>query len=158
MPESQFWAPKKTPMDILLVSALLGSFFDKSKAEIPPPPPPQAEVRQKDTYEVVKSFTVSVTGYSSTEDQTDSTPFIAASGDHVYWGMVASNAYPFGTKLRFPELFGEKVFTVGDRMHERYQTRMDIWFPEYQQAYKFGLQKTKVEVVREAKPETLSMK
>lgn len=147
-------------MDIILVSALLGSFIGKTKAQIAPPPQPTPVVveAKKEEHEVVKSFTVEVTAYSSREEETDSTPFIAASGEHVYWGMIASNAYPFGTKVRFPELFGDKIFVVGDRMHSRFSHRMDIWFPEYQQAYQFGLKKTTVEIVQEAKASEISMK
>src|SRR3989344_6760428 len=38
---------------------------------------------------VVKTMRLYVTGYSSTEDQTDDTPFITASGKHVRDGLVA---------------------------------------------------------------------
>ena len=89
-----------------------------------------------------------ITAYSSTEGQTDDTPFIMASGKHVYDGAVAANFLPLGTKVRFPDLFGEKVFTVEDRMNSRFQDRMDIWFETQTEARSFGLKYTKVEVVK----------
>ncbi|MCL4529285.1 MAG: hypothetical protein M1282_07720, partial [Chloroflexi bacterium] len=35
-----------------------------------------------------------VTAYASTPDETDSTPFIMADGNHVYDGAAASNLFP----------------------------------------------------------------
>ena len=63
---------------------------------------------------------VVVTFYSSTIDQTDSTPFITANGTYVRDGIVASNFLVFGTVVKFPELFGDKRFVVMDRMNPRY--------------------------------------
>jgi 3D (Asp-Asp-Asp) domain-containing protein len=143
-------------MNIVIISTILGSLlgtFGLTAAIPASAPAPAGELAQEivspEPYEVVKSFKGEVTGYSSREEETDETPFIAASGDTVYWGMVATNAYPFGTRIRFPELYGDKVFVVGDRMNARYQNRIDIWFPEYERALAFGLQNTKVEIVRD---------
>jgi len=87
--------------------------------------------------------TVTVTAYSSTPDQTDDSPFITASGQFVRDGIIASNFLAFGTKVQFPDLFGDKVFQVEDRMHQRYDTgRVDIWFPDRNSAKTFGIQKT----------------
>lgn len=92
----------------------------------------------------VKSKKVTLTAYSSTVDQTDDTPFIAASGKHVYDGMIAANFLPFGTKVKIPELFGDKVFTVHDRMNRRYTERVDIWFAERQDALNFGIRTAEI--------------
>src|SRR3989344_4334376 len=62
---------------------------------------------------------VTITAYSSRPEETDSTPFIAASGKRVFDGMVAANWLPLGTKVRIPELYGNKIFVVEDRMHAR---------------------------------------
>lgn len=94
-----------------------------------------------------RSIEVDLTAYSSTEDQTDSTPFIAASGKHVYNGMVAANFLPFGTKIKIPSIFGDRIFTVDDRMNRRYQERVDIWFADRESAIKFGIQKATIEIV-----------
>ena len=91
---------------------------------------------------------VDLTAYSSTEDQTDSTPFIAASGKYVYDGMVAANFLPFGTKIKIPELFGDRIFTVDDRMNRRYQNRVDIWFGDRTSAINFGIKKAIIEIIQ----------
>ena len=96
----------------------------------------------------IETRKITVTAYSSTPDQTDDTPFITASGAWVYDGIVASNFLPFGTKVRFPELFRDKIFTVDDKMHERFtDTRVDIWFPDRESAEEFGVKETIMEIL-----------
>jgi len=95
-----------------------------------------------------KTIKVVVTAYSSTVWQTDSDPFITASGKMVQDGIVANNLLPFGTKIKIPELYGNKIFVVEDRMHWRkgvYQ--FDIWFSDYWQAKNFGVKKTSIEIL-----------
>ncbi len=89
-----------------------------------------------------------LTAYTSTPDQTDDSPFIAANGAHVYDGMVAANWLPFGTKIKIPSIYGDKIFTVEDRMNERYGFgRMDIWLDAPKQtAIQFGVKVVDVEV------------
>ncbi len=89
---------------------------------------------------------VPVTAYSSEVGQTDSTPFTTASGTTVRDGVVAANFLPIGTHVKFPDLYGEKVFVVEDRMNARYWKHMDIWMPETSEAKNFGLQWTTIEV------------
>ena len=88
-----------------------------------------------------------ITGYSSTSWQTDSTPFVTASGTRVRDGVIASNAFPIGTKVRIPELFGDKVLTIEDRMHERFADRIDVWMPSKWTALKFGKKQAEVEII-----------
>jgi 3D (Asp-Asp-Asp) domain-containing protein len=98
--------------------------------------------------EAVRRIKVILTAYSSTVAQTDDTPFITANGTYVYDGIIANNGFPFGTKIRIPELFGDKVFSVEDRMHWRMGgNRFDIWFPTYEQAKNFGVKYAFVEVI-----------
>ena len=89
---------------------------------------------------------VTVTAYSSTPDQTDDTPFIAATGKRVHDGMVAANFLRFGTRVRFPDNYGDKNFFVEDRMHERFSNRMDIWMETREEAMQFGIRRIKVEI------------
>lgn len=89
-----------------------------------------------------------VTAYSSTEDQTDDSPFITASGAHVADGIVAANFLPLHAHIKIPELFGEKVFVVEDRMAKRFQDRVDIWMPDRTSAWKFGLHKAEIVVLQ----------
>ncbi len=89
-----------------------------------------------------------ITAYSSEVQQTDSTPFVTASGDMVKDGIVANNLLPFGTKIKIPELYGNKIFEVQDRMNWRksyYQ--LDVWFPKYEQAKNFGTKKEIIEIL-----------
>jgi len=97
----------------------------------------------KDKYKVI------ITGYSSTEDQTDLDPFITASGERVADGIVANNLLSFDTEIRLPELFGDKVFVVKDRMHYRKgDFHIDIWFPSRQEALNFGSKLAYMEVFK----------
>lgn len=102
----------------------------------------------KASYGVAKKIKMVITAYSSTPDQTDDTPFITASGKEVVDGIVANNMLPFGTKIRIPALYGDKIFTVEDRMHKRKGIyHADIWFPEYQQAKQFGAKLLEIEIL-----------
>lgn len=145
-------------MDLTLVSAFLSALLWKNMPQQAPEPTPQTQVVEELQYEVIKSYIGEITAYSSREEETDATPHIAASGHIVYWGMVASNAYPFGTEMRFPDIYGDKIFVVKDRMHARYKSRIDIWFPEYERAIKFGLKNTRVEIIREKRPSDIALK
>lgn len=99
---------------------------------------------------IVRTYTVRATAYSSTHDQTDSTPFITAKGTYVRDGIIAANFLPFGTKIRIPDLYGDKIFTVEDRMNARYWYNIDIWFPERSLAKAFGSQRITIEIVEES--------
>lgn len=88
---------------------------------------------------VAREMFVDSTGYTSEVAQTDDTPFITANGEHVYAGGVAANFLPFGTKIRIPDYYGDQVFTVNDRMNQRYDKRVDIWFAQKPVALKWGI-------------------
>ena len=100
------------------------------------------------SFKVVKKIKMVVTAYSSTPEQTDNTPFVTASGKSTADGIVANNMLPFGAKVRIPELYGDKIFVVEDRMHQRKgKYHLDIWLPEYLQAKNFGAKITSIEVL-----------
>lgn len=90
---------------------------------------------------------IMVTAYSSTADQTDGTPFITANGAYVYDGLVACNFLPFGAKVKFPEIFGDKVFTVDDRMAKKNSHKIDIWMSSRELALEFGVKRLTVEII-----------
>lgn len=102
-----------------------------------------------------------LTAYSSTKDQTDSSPCITATGfnvcKHNKENIIAANFLPFGTKVRIPELYGDKVFVVQDRMNKRYSSRVDIWMKTRSKAKNFGVKRAKIEVVQD-KHEEIAMK
>jgi len=91
--------------------------------------------------------TAIVTAYSSEVRQTDSTPFVTAAGTDVRSGVVAANWLPIGTKIRLPEIFGEREFVVEDRMHNRNNDKIDIWFPTRAEAVQFGVRKAQIEIL-----------
>lgn len=96
----------------------------------------------------VQTLKVVLTAYSSTPDQTDDTPFITASGKYVRDGIIANNLLPFGTKVRIPELYGDKVFVVEDRMNRRKSNyHFDIWMENRPVALDFGVKTAEIEVL-----------
>jgi 3D (Asp-Asp-Asp) domain-containing protein len=82
---------------------------------------------------------VHITAYSSTPEETDDTPFTTATGSTVHDGIIAANFLPFGTKVRIPAAFGNKVFVVEDRMHPRMTNSVDVWMPSKSAALQFGV-------------------
>jgi len=97
---------------------------------------------------VSKTIKVIITAYSSTPEETDDTPFITAANTMVRDGIIANNLLPFGTKIRIPELYGDKIFTVEDRMSSKKgYYHFDIWFPSKEEAKEFGAKLTHIEVL-----------
>lgn len=86
-----------------------------------------------------KVMTVSMTAYNSLPEQTDGNPFETAMGTVTRHGIVAMNGVPLGTYVKIPELYGDEIFIVEDRMNARYTNRMDIWMENYSDAIHFGL-------------------
>lgn len=94
---------------------------------------------------------VTATAYTSLAHLTDSTPFLTASmtrtrveyRNGVQWHVVAVSrdlltVFPYGSKvlLRCPNklIYG----LVEDTMHVRWRRRVDIWFPDLNQALRWG--------------------
>lgn len=88
-----------------------------------------------------------VTAYSSRVGETDSTPFTTALGTKVRPGVVAANWLPLGAKIKIPELFGDRIFTVEDRMHSRNRDKVDVWFESTEEALRFGVRKARIEIL-----------
>ncbi|HWQ99975.1 MAG TPA: hypothetical protein VN397_03975 [Candidatus Methylomirabilis sp.] len=113
------------------------------------PDEPTADEREQATgHKVVRVLTrVPTTAYTSRPEETDSTPFITADGSHVRDGIVAANFLKFGTRIRIPELYGDKIFEVHDRMNKRYHVKVDIWMDDLTRARKHGVRRVTIEVV-----------
>lgn len=76
-----------------------------------------------------------VYAYNSVEEQTDSSPFITASGKRVRDGIVANNCLKFGTPV---DILGE-IYIVEDRMNSRYGCEyFDIWMESLIEAKYWG--------------------
>ncbi|MEK7086642.1 MAG: hypothetical protein AAB935_00080 [Patescibacteria group bacterium] len=97
--------------------------------------------------ETSKTLLLWVTAYSSTPEETDDTPFITARGTAVRDGIIATNLLPFGSRVKIPKLFGDKIFTVEDRMHRRKENFIDVWMPTKEDAEKLGINFTEVTVL-----------
>lgn len=93
---------------------------------------------------------ISVSAYNSLAGQTDDSPCIAARGYDLcsanQENVIAANFLPIGTIVKFPEIFGDKEFTVVDRMNPRYYYKADFWMRNYNDAIKFGTKYTTIEV------------
>lgn len=97
--------------------------------------------------ETPEVLSMRITAYASVPEETSSHPFITASGEHVRDGIVASNLLPFGTKIEIPKLFGNKIFTVEDRLNRRFSNTIDIWMSSETKAKDFGVARTSVVIV-----------
>lgn len=115
--------------------------------------PKEPEIR------VVSSAVHTMTAYNSEAGQTDDSPCITANGfdvcTHGIEDTVAANFLPFGTLVRIPDLFGDRIFVVRDRMNKRYSDRMDVWMLQRSQALKFGVRRTRIEIVEVIEPKEI---
>ncbi len=100
----------------------------------------------------VKSTSVHVmTAYNSEVGQTDDSPCVTANGfnvcKHGQEDTIAANFLKFGTKVKIPELYGDRVFVVRDRMNAKHPNRVDIWMKDRPSAIKFGVKTAKIQVL-----------
>ena len=97
---------------------------------------------------LLSSVPVTITGYSSTEDQTDGDPFTAAWGDDVR--TLRARGYVTLAVSRDLEtlLPPGTVLMVADRMHHRWTRRVDVHFVSRGEAVRFGVRTGTVEVGR----------
>ncbi len=130
-------------MTIFMVSGLYPMPIGVTKADFEPAPD-SAEAKS----EVDQAWKVWVTAYTSAENETDSTPFTTALGTKVRDGIIATNMLPFGTKVKIPALFGNKVFVVEDRMHRRKTNFVDVWMDSKEKAIKFGSNYTEIIILK----------
>ncbi|MBT4722267.1 3D domain-containing protein [Candidatus Falkowbacteria bacterium] len=100
---------------------------------------------------VVRTVTVIATAYSSTVDQCDDTPCITANGfnvcEHGIEDTIAANFLRFGTRVKLPEVSGDKIYIVRDRMNPKYDHRIDLWMTSRNKAITFGKRLVKIEIV-----------
>ena len=98
---------------------------------------------------------VVATGYSSSIRETDATPFITASNTRTRNGILALSRdllrrytpgapFDFGDRVHVTGL-GE--FVIEDSMNQRWNNRIDIWFPSRLQAIRFGVKEVYLKTV-----------
>ena len=132
----------------LLAAFLLANVWAKPVlGDWPPEHKGQENLVFQGAKKVVKTMKIVVTAYSSTVAQTDDSPFITASNTLVRDGIIASNLLPFGTKVRFPELNPKKIYIVEDRLALKNSHKVDIWFPNTEDALDFGVKVLTMEVL-----------
>lgn len=106
---------------------------------------------QTENWQAVNTAYRMITAYNSEAAQCDGSPCITANGfnlcEHGQEDSIAANFLKFGTKVRIPDLFGDKVFIVRDRMNKRYSDRIDIWMLDKNEAKQFGVKIAKIEVL-----------
>lgn len=91
---------------------------------------------------------VIATGYSSSRDECDDTPFITASNQRVRWGIIAADpSIPFGTLVYIKHF--NQYFEVQDRGGAIKGNRIDIWFPSKKEAFRFGIKKLKIVILKQ---------
>lgn len=148
--------PRTAYADTGIVSSALKSivnlFSDKeTHAEVEANVFPEVEDRKP-----TRTILAVMTAYSSEVAQTDATPCIPADWKYNLCehyekygerNTIAANFLPMGTKVRFPDLYGDKLFVVRDRMNARYgMGRGDIWMPTKAEAVQFGVKKVTMEI------------
>jgi 3D (Asp-Asp-Asp) domain-containing protein len=109
------------------------------------------QLPESEAWDTVRTKYFAITAYNSEVAQTDDTPCITANNfdlcQHGIEDSVATNVLKFGTKIRIPAYFGDRVFVVRDRMNSRYTNRLDIWMIEKSSAKKFGLKYALIEIL-----------
>ncbi|MFA5318064.1 MAG: hypothetical protein WC323_01130 [Patescibacteria group bacterium] len=120
--------------------------------------PPYLNYLAADNYEFVDWGVRTITSYNSEAGQTDGSPCTTANMfnvcEHGIEDTIAANFLKFGTKVRIPELFGNRIFVVRDRMNPRYPDGVDVWMLDKAESKSFGVRRARIEVVveKEAEP------
>jgi 3D (Asp-Asp-Asp) domain-containing protein len=128
---------------------------------VPTASPQMAGPRGPSHLGLMEFYPVVVTAYSSTPDQTDSTPFITAAARRPQPGTIALSrdllrTYTPGAPFDFGDLVlvaGVGVFRVEDTMNRRWRRRADIWFPSRDKARRWGKRRALLARVQGAAPE-----
>lgn len=101
---------------------------------------------------IIRTSTHVITAYNSEAAQTDDSPCITANGfnvcEHGVEDTIAANFLKFGTKVQIPELFGDRIFIVRDRMNKKHPNRVDVWMVNKKDAIKFGVKTAKIVVIK----------
>ncbi|WP_245896141.1 3D domain-containing protein [Deinococcus irradiatisoli] len=102
------------------------------------------------------SRVVKATAYSSDVAQTDSSPFITATGTRVRPGVIALSRdllrlFPYGSRVTIQDSAGlltGRVFIVEDTMNVRLANTIDIWMGSRAQAYQWGSRTVRITALR----------
>lgn len=90
----------------------------------------------EETKEKEEWFKAEFSAYTASEDETDSSPSIMASGKKVYKGAIACpRALSFGSIVEIKDM---GKFVCEDRMNIRYKNNFDIFMESKDEALSFG--------------------
>ncbi len=132
-------------------TAQLNGEYINNATTTPEDPGINNNLPENNDLKILKSGYYTITAYNSVGNQTDGSPCITASGfnlcKHGVEDSVATNFLPFGTRVRIPDIFGDQVFIVRDRMNARFQDRLDVWMIDGKVAKKFGIRVAKIEIL-----------
>lgn len=83
-----------------------------------------------------QQYKAKIFAYTSSREETDSTPTITANGEVAGPGSLACpRRYHFGTKV----LIGNSLYTCNDRMNIRYKNEFDIWVATKKEVFNWGV-------------------
>jgi len=109
------------------------------------------------------------TAYTSSARETDSTPYVTATGARTRFGIIAvsrdllPNDLPYGSKVKiedlgnwsdgagkgkFDPMLKDVVFVVEDTMNKRKRQQIDIWMPDRSLALRWGVRRVRVTVLQ----------
>ncbi|MEI6479478.1 MAG: hypothetical protein WCO21_01445 [bacterium] len=88
-----------------------------------------------------------ITAYTSSADECGNALGITKSGEPARDGIVACNFLPLGTRIKIPDLFGEKEFIVKDRMAKRKRNFIDIWVSSKKRAFQIGRSRMRIVIL-----------
>jgi len=54
---------------------------------------------------------------------------------------------PLYSTIQIPEIFGDELFIVEDRMHYRKTNFVDVWMPSKEMAKEFGICQTEILII-----------
>jgi len=133
------------PENSTLIEEIIESFV------ITPKPIFSGQLPENKNIEIANTGFHVITAYNSEVSQCDASPCITANGfnvcKHNIEDTIAANFLKFGTKVRIPELFGDRIFIVRDRMNQRHSDRVDVWMKYKENALTFGKRYAKIEVL-----------
>jgi 3D (Asp-Asp-Asp) domain-containing protein len=116
---------------------------------------------QRKVYRAGRSYLISSTAYNSLAGQTDSTPFITATGARTRFGVVALSrdmlrSIPYKSRVmiedltpgsRYNTMLANTVFVVEDTMNARIRGRVDVWMQSRSQAFAWGHRRVRITIV-----------
>lgn len=137
--------------DIISLDVVKENDIDPEAAKIAPQEMTVSTDISEDGEVVVRTSTHVITAYNSEPGQTDNSPCITANNfnvcQHGEEDTIAANFLKFGTKVKIPELFGDRIFVVRDRMNRRHANRVDVWMVDKTDAINFGVKVAQIQVI-----------